>query len=270
MLSDEGVIFYHMPPDVAKSFQVAVIFFSLFFGMTVLDLVSHIAFDLRLLRKSGWSTPVKAGSRLAYLTCRYMSFIALLLVIVYLVAPQANCEALPRTFNILGMFILDCVTLIFVQRVMALHGYERAVVLPLAAGFAIVVALSIVSIPFYGTGERLPGSVYCYYNPHRNEERTRAVNITYKVSATYAAHISSCALMSASFAGVSGLCDDPRLCDHALDPSSPRHWRYPRTSPPRRPQGRKHALLTAHQTRVPLLRDADGHRRPLPRSLLDL
>ncbi|PWN52023.1 hypothetical protein IE53DRAFT_312878 [Violaceomyces palustris] len=180
--AEPGIIFEALPLDLAKSFLVLIIIYSIFFGMVVLDFVSNIRFDLRLIRKPGWTQLPKLLSRGGYLLCRLLSPTCLLLVLLYLVLPFDNCESVPRAFNILGMFLLDSVALIFVQRTMALYAWNPKVVVPLTVHYLIVVAASAISVPFYGLGVRIPNSNYCAYDTRRDLTRSMAANITYKAT----------------------------------------------------------------------------------------
>ena len=56
--------------------------YAVFFGASLLDLVQHIGFDIKLVTtRDGWNRPAKVVSRVAYLLCRTLSPTVLLLVL---------------------------------------------------------------------------------------------------------------------------------------------------------------------------------------------
>lgn len=185
-LTDHGngerpqIIFDALPIHEAKSFLVLIIVYSLCLGMVVLETVRNLKFDYRLVRKSGWTSAPKLLSRIGYLLCRYLSLACLTLVIVFLTNQFDNCRTVPLTFNILGMLLLDSVSLIFVQRTMALYAWKPKVVIPLSIFYLVVVALAAVCVPFYGVGYRIPASDYCAYDTRRNLTRVLVANVVYK------------------------------------------------------------------------------------------
>ena len=178
--ADPAVIFNVIPPSAARSFLVLLIVMCLCLGATTMELFNHIRFDIQLLRKPGWTEPAKLSSRIAYLCCRYLSVTCLLLVVLFLSLKFDDCKAMPWTFNLLSLFLLNSVSLVFVQRTMALYAWKPRVVLPLSLYYAIVLAASAVCIPFYGQGYRIPNSQFCAYDTRRHLTRTLVANIVYK------------------------------------------------------------------------------------------
>ncbi|SJX62035.1 uncharacterized protein SRS1_10669 [Sporisorium reilianum f. sp. reilianum] len=180
MTADPEVIFNVIPPSSAKSFLVLLIVMCLCLGATTMELFNHIRFDLQLIRKPGWTEPAKLSSRAAYLCCRYLSVLCLLLVVLFLSLKFDDCKAVPWAFNLLGMVLLDSVSLVFVQRTMALYSWKAKVVVPVSLFYLVVVAASAVCIPFYGEGYRIPGSQFCGYDTRRHLTRTLVANVVYK------------------------------------------------------------------------------------------
>ncbi|SNX82916.1 uncharacterized protein MEPE_01622 [Melanopsichium pennsylvanicum] len=175
-----AIIFNVLPPDTGKSFLVLLIVMCLSLGAAVMEFFNHIRFDIQLIRKSGWSQPAKFVSRFAYLLCRYVPVVGLTLIILFLCLKLDNCRALPETFNILGMILFDSVSIIFVQRTMALYGWNKNVVAPLTVYYAVVLAAAAICIPFYGVGYRIPNTEFCAYDPRRHLTRVRVANVVYK------------------------------------------------------------------------------------------
>ncbi|KAJ1027106.1 hypothetical protein NDA18_003122 [Ustilago nuda] len=178
--ADPQVIFNVIPPSAGKSFLVLLIVMCLCLGAVTMELFNHIRFDINLIRKPGWTQPAKFVSRIAYLSCRYLSVVCLLLVVLFLCLKFDDCKAVPEAFNILGMILLDSVSLVFVQRTMALYGWKPKIVAPLTMFYCVVLAAAAVCIPFYGVGYRIPGTEFCAYNTRRHLTRTLAANIVYK------------------------------------------------------------------------------------------
>lgn len=174
------IIFNVLPPSAGKSFMVLLIIMCLCLGAVVMELFNHIRFDINLIRKSGWSQPAKLVSRLAYLSCRYLSVVCLTLVVLFLSLKFDDCKAMPEAFNILGMILLDSVSLVFVQRTMALYSWKAKIVTPLTLYYCVVLAAAAVCIPFYGVGYRIPGTEFCAYDTRRHLTRTLVANVVYK------------------------------------------------------------------------------------------
>ncbi|CEH12783.1 hypothetical protein CBOM_00745 [Ceraceosorus bombacis] len=182
------LIFWHLPKDVAVSFQVLQQLFAAFLGMVLWDLISALPFDLSLLREAGWKNRVKLTSRLAYLTCRILSPAVLTLILVYISAPvgrelgQDACATYARTFNVLLVPLANAVPLVFIMRTLSLYEWQRRVAMPVLGLWGIVLVLSCVSLPYYGKGLDIPdGSGWCHYDTQR---KLRTVyNVAYKVPA---------------------------------------------------------------------------------------
>lgn len=174
------IIFNVLPPAAGKSFMVLLIVMCLCLGAVTVEMFNHIGFDIRLIRKPGWNRPAKLISRLAYLSCRYLSVISLTLVVLFLSIKSENCKGMAEAFNILGMILLDSVSLVFVQRTMALYGWKPKIVVPLTLYYFVVLAAAAVCIPFYGVGYRIPGTEFCAYDTRRDLTRTLVANIVYK------------------------------------------------------------------------------------------
>ncbi|TKY87339.1 hypothetical protein EX895_004016 [Sporisorium graminicola] len=183
MNADPEVIFNAIPPSAARSFLVLLIVMCMCLGASTIELFNHIRFDLQLLRKPGWTKPAKLSSRVAYLCCRYLSVLCLLLVVLFLSLKFDNCQAVPWTFSLLSLVLLNSVTLVLVQRTLALYSWKSNVVYPVSAFYLVVVAASAVCIPFYGKGYRIPGSQFCGYDTRRYLTRTLVANIVYKTLA---------------------------------------------------------------------------------------
>lgn len=174
------IIFNVLPPSVGKSFLVLLIAMSFCLGANVMEFFNHIRFDIQLIRKPGWTDPAKAASRVAYLICRYISIIGLTLIILFLSLKLDHCKPLPWTFNLMSMTLYDAVSLIFVQRTMALYSWKRKVVVPLSTLYVLAIASAAVCMPFYGEGYRIPGTRFCAYDTHRGKVRTLVANIVFK------------------------------------------------------------------------------------------
>ncbi|KAJ1028434.1 hypothetical protein NDA16_001601 [Ustilago loliicola] len=178
--AEPEVIFNVIPPSAGKAFLTLLIVMCLCLGAVTMELFNHIRFDINLMRKPGWTQPAKFVSRVAYLLCRYLSVICLLLVVLFLSLKFEDCGAVPEAFNILGMILLDSVSLVFVQRTMALYGWKPKIVVPLTLYYCVVLAAAAVCVPFYGVGYRIPGTEFCAYDTRRHLTRTLVANIVYK------------------------------------------------------------------------------------------
>lgn len=174
------IIFDALPIETAKSFIVLLIIFSIALGAVLVELINYVSFDIALIKKPGWSQPTKLLSRLAYFSCRILSPACISLVIVLLISPLKDCQAVPRAFNALGMVLIDSVALIFVQRTMALYAWKPRVSIPLAIAYCLLVISTAFCIPFYGEGFRIPNTKFCAYDTFRDRPRTLAANITFK------------------------------------------------------------------------------------------
>lgn len=178
--AEPEIIFNVIPPSAGKSFLVLLIVMCLCLGAVTMELFNHIRFDINLIRKPGWTQPAKFVSRIAYLSCRYLSVTCLLLVVLFLCLKFDNCKVMPEAFNILGMVLLDSVSLVFVQRTMALYSWKPKIVAPLTLYYCVVLAAAAVCIPFYGVGYRIPGTEFCAYDTRRHLTRTLVANVVYK------------------------------------------------------------------------------------------
>ena len=174
------IIFNVLPPSAGKSFLVLLVVMCFCLGAVTMELFNHIRFDIQLIRKSGWTQPAKFVSRIAYLSCRYLSVVCLTLVVLFLCLKFDDCRAMPEAFNILGMVLLDSVSLVFVQRTMALYSWKPKIVVPLTFYYCVVLAAAAVCIPFYGKGYRIPGTEFCAYDTQRHLTRTLVANVVYK------------------------------------------------------------------------------------------
>jgi hypothetical protein len=73
--------------------------YAVFFGASLLDLVQHIGFDIKLVTtRDGWNRPAKVVSRVAYLLCRTLSPTVLLLVLLDAVAPMGAITGSCRVY----------------------------------------------------------------------------------------------------------------------------------------------------------------------------
>lgn len=174
------IIFNVLPPSAGRSFLVLLIIMCLCLGAVTMELFNHLRFDINLIRKSGWTQPAKFVSRIAYLSCRYLSVVCLTLVVLFLCLKFEDCRAMPEAFNILGMVLLDSVNLVFVQRTMALYSWKPKIVVPLTFYYCAVLAAAAVCIPFYGVGYRIPGTEFCAFDTRRHLTRTLIANVVYK------------------------------------------------------------------------------------------
>lgn len=157
-------IFQIVPDEDSPALLLLILFVGMCLGAVVIELLNHAWFDIELIRKPGWTQPMKCISRLAYFLCRYLSAVCLMLVLLYVTAGYPDCSAAALAFNILGMFFWNSVALLFVLRTMALYSWKRAVVVPLVIYYAIVATVSAISLPFYGVGKRVPQTQFCSYD----------------------------------------------------------------------------------------------------------
>ncbi|GAC93952.1 hypothetical protein PHSY_001521 [Pseudozyma hubeiensis SY62] len=181
--ADPQIIFNVLPPSSGRAYEILLIIMCLCLGALIMELLNHLRFDLRLMRKSGWTDPAKLISRLAYFVCRYLSITILILIICFITLESDNCTALPMTFNIMGMFLLDAVLLVFVQRTMALYNWSHSVTIPLSVFYCIVVVSSVVCTPFYGVGFRIPHTGFCGYDTRSYLTRTIVANVIFRALA---------------------------------------------------------------------------------------
>ncbi|EST07875.1 hypothetical protein PSEUBRA_002996 [Kalmanozyma brasiliensis GHG001] len=175
------IIFNVLPPSIGKSFLILLIFMCFCLGASFMEFLNHIRFDIRLMRKPGWKDPAKCISRLAYFYCRFGGMACLLLVVLFLSLKLDDCVAMPWAFAIGNLLLYFAVTLIFVQRTMALYSWKRFVVVPLTILYTVAICTATICFPFYGSGFRIPGTRFCAYDTKRGNVRTLVLAILFKV-----------------------------------------------------------------------------------------
>ncbi|KAJ9477142.1 hypothetical protein PHBOTO_000853 [Pseudozyma hubeiensis] len=178
--ADPQIIFNVIPPSSGKAYLILLIVMCLCQGALTMELLNHLRFDVRLMRKPGWTDPAKLISRLAYFICRYLSVTILGTIICFITLKSNNCTALPMAFQIMGMFLLDAVLLLFVQRTMALYNWSRNVTIPLSVFYCLVVVSSAICTPFYGVGFRIPHTEFCAFDTRSYLTRTVVANVVFR------------------------------------------------------------------------------------------
>lgn len=174
------LIFQVLPPSQSVSFLVLLLTMCICLGVVIAEIYNHIAFDIDIICKPGWTHPAKCISRCAYLICRYVSAACLIMVICFMTLKISDCKAPPLAFSLLGMFLWDSVSLLFLLRTMALWGWDRRVTVPLGAYYLLVLVAAIVCVPFYGEGIRIPGTQFCAFETKRDETRSLISTVVYK------------------------------------------------------------------------------------------
>lgn len=162
-LQFNNVVFHFVPNPQAPGLLAAMLVFAFCLGVLTLELVSNFFYDLSLLRRPGWREPIKASNRIAYFLCRYGAFVFLLLTVIYMNMPGNNCHAYAKAINVMWGIPLIFVDLIFVQRTLAVYGWDRRVGVPLGLLYTAYVGLCTYSVVEFGYGYRIPGSTFCAY-----------------------------------------------------------------------------------------------------------
>lgn len=174
-------IFEIIPGSAGKPLLLILIVFSVCFGAVTMELINHNSFDIRLIRKPGWTHPAKCVSHLAYFGCRLLAPSSLLMLILFLSLKFDECRALPWAFNIVAVLLFGCIVLVFMQRTMALYGWKSKVVRPLIAHYIMVVLAGAVAVPWYQRGTRIADTRFCTYESNRNATKLLVTLVLYKV-----------------------------------------------------------------------------------------
>ncbi|PWN98976.1 hypothetical protein FA09DRAFT_324987 [Tilletiopsis washingtonensis] len=156
--------------------QTALICYSIFAGCVGWDVVVGLPFDLQLLRSPGWSSAVRAVSRIAYLCSRWLALIALALCIRMLGWPSSDavCNQLPRLIEgTLAASYVCTVTVLFVRTLALYPGHTRSdwlVAGVLFLGWLSILACGIAA-PFFVEALRPPGlSARCTLHQRNSDD----------------------------------------------------------------------------------------------------
>ncbi|PWN47088.1 hypothetical protein IE53DRAFT_364932 [Violaceomyces palustris] len=139
----KDTIFQHLPPDLSVSYQTSLVVFTTCLGALVLDIISHLKYDISLLLAPGWKVKSRAATRTAYLI--------------------GSCIAHAKALNMSIMIFLSSVDFLFVHRTLAVYSWEMHAVVLLSFLYLIVTFISIPALYLFATGIRVPGSDYCAY-----------------------------------------------------------------------------------------------------------
>jgi hypothetical protein len=165
-----SVTTHFLPNSVAPSFQNTMIVYALCAGAMALEILGNLSRDWRLLRSSNWKVFTKCSNRIAYLSSRWSSIVFLSLALVYITRVDLDCQAFALTLNILCIIPFISVDFVFMQRTLALYGWNRPLTVLLCTLYLADVGLAVSSITFIGYGYKIPHSRFCAY---RTESRTR-------------------------------------------------------------------------------------------------
>ncbi|KAF6766980.1 hypothetical protein PSEUBRA_001623 [Kalmanozyma brasiliensis GHG001] len=174
------IIFNIVPSDEGPALLALVYLYCIALGAVTVELFNHLDYDIRLIRKPGWTQPAKLISRIAYLLCRVLPPTAISMFLFDLSLKRINCAGITQAIGILSMLLFASVALIMAQRTMAVYAWKRSLVIPLTVFYLILVASMATSVPFWTVGRRLPFFGFCVVDDRRYETRTIVTNVVYK------------------------------------------------------------------------------------------
>jgi len=157
------VAMHHVPNKLAPSFQACLIVYAFCTGVMALEILTNLQYDWELARRRGWNEATKCLNRIAYFTCRYSSLIFLIVTLVYLVTSGLPCHSYAIGINVVCILPLVSVDFIFMQRTVAIFGWNRAMSVLLYGLYIIDLGLGIAAIAWFGYGYQIPGSNFCGY-----------------------------------------------------------------------------------------------------------
>lgn len=176
------VIFNVLPPTYGQSLLTLLLFTCLLLGANVMEFFNHLAYDLKLMAKPGWTDPLKCVSRLAYFACRYFSITCVSFFMASLTLPAENCMVFPYLYEIPGIILFASTSLTFALRTTALYKRDKRVVIPVFAWWTLTFAASAVCIVYYVPSLHIPGTQFCAYGPARNYMGSLTSIVVYKVT----------------------------------------------------------------------------------------
>jgi hypothetical protein len=166
MLQYNNIVLHHVPNALAPGLLAAMLVYAFCLGIIFLEVLGNIGYDYALLKRKGWSEPIKASNRFAYFLSRYGAFVFLTMTIIYMnnsTSSNEHCRRFAIGVNVMWILPLIFVDLIFVQRTLAVYGWHRAMVAFLGTIYVCYSALSIYAIVEFGYGYQIPNSQFCAY-----------------------------------------------------------------------------------------------------------
>lgn len=162
-LQYSNIVFHHIPNSQAPGLLGAVLVFAFCLGVISLELVSNLEYDYRLIKRIGWKEPHSALNRISYFLCRYGSFCFFLITVIFINTPGTNCEQFATVVNVMWVLPFIFVDLIFVQRTLAVYGWNKLLTVSLGFLYLFYVALCSYSVIEFGRGYKIPESDFCAY-----------------------------------------------------------------------------------------------------------
>lgn len=174
-------IFHHLPNAIAPSYQACLICYCVCAGVMGLEVLSNLDYDWAIARKSGWLSWSKCPNRVAYFVSRYASFGFLVMTIIYTVAPNLDCTTFAMANQIMWLCPLVCVDFIFLQRTVALFGWNKIVYTILYSFYLADLSLAICAVIWFGFGFRIPDSNFCAFFTSNSSQPHASLFIAYCV-----------------------------------------------------------------------------------------
>ncbi|PWN34180.1 uncharacterized protein FA14DRAFT_173882 [Meira miltonrushii] len=162
-LQYNNIVFHHVPNSQAPGLLGAMLVFAFCLGVISLELVFNLGYDYKLIKRIGWKEPHSALNRLAYFLCRYGSFLFFLITLIFMNAPGTDCDRFAIAVNVMWVIPFIFVDLIFVQRTLAVYGWNMLLTVSLGSLYLIYVALCSYSVIKFGRGYKIPYSDFCAY-----------------------------------------------------------------------------------------------------------
>lgn len=176
-----NVIFHHIPNKNAPSFQAAMLVFAFCLGIMALELLSNVQYDWSLARRKGWLEPTKGSNRVAYFMSRFFAALFLTITLVFMTTTGLPCTQYATFINVVCIIPLVSVDFIFMQRTVAIFGWNRAMSVLLYGLFIVDMGLAIASVTWFGYGYRIPSSNYCAYFTRTSGQPHASLFIAYCV-----------------------------------------------------------------------------------------
>jgi hypothetical protein len=158
-----NIVFHHVPNSQAPGLLGAMLVFAFCLGVISLELLLNLNYDFKLIKRIGWREPHSALNRFAYFSCRYGSFLFFVITLIFINAPNTNCERFATVVNVMWVIPFIFVDLIFVQRTLAVYGWNMLLTVSLGSLYLVYVALCSYSVIKFGYGYRIPQSNFCAY-----------------------------------------------------------------------------------------------------------
>ncbi|EST07264.1 hypothetical protein PSEUBRA_003443 [Kalmanozyma brasiliensis GHG001] len=174
------IIFNVISPKDGKAMLILLFFMNIALGAVVMETLNHLRYDFQLARKPGWLQPAKFASRIAYFLCRILSPLVLVMFVLWASLKHVDCHATASAMYSLALVLFSMVTLIFMQRTMALYSWRKSIVFPLSIWYVLFVVVGFGTVPRWGIGFTIPGTDFCGQDPRKGVHRVQVWNILYK------------------------------------------------------------------------------------------